>query len=60
MQKGAELYKAAELGSIAALYNLGLLYDFGDGVQKDKAKAVQFYEKAAMQGHAESRHNLPL
>ena len=50
--------EAAELGSIEALFNLGLAYYQGDGVQEDKTKGVQFYEKAAMQGHAESRYNL--
>ena len=50
--------EAAELGSIEALYFLGGLYDRGDVVQQDKSKAIHFYEKAAMQGYAESRHNL--
>ena len=59
IRKAVELYtEAAELGSLDALYNLGLAYDRGEGVQHDKAKAVQCYEKAAMQGHVESRHNL--
>ena len=59
MRKAVELStEAAELGSIEALYNLGIAYYHGDGVQEDKAKAVEFYKKAAMQGHVESRHNL--
>ncbi|EJK65992.1 hypothetical protein THAOC_13108 [Thalassiosira oceanica] len=59
MQKAVELWKeAAELGSIDALYNLGVAYDRGNGVQEDKAKAVEFYRKAAMQGHVLSRNNL--
>ncbi|EJK65229.1 hypothetical protein THAOC_13940 [Thalassiosira oceanica] len=33
-------------------------YYEGEGVQQDTAKAIHFYEKAAMQGHAMSRHNL--
>ncbi|EJK54309.1 hypothetical protein THAOC_26078, partial [Thalassiosira oceanica] len=49
---------AAELGSIDALYNLGIRYANGDGVEQDKAKAVEFYKKAAMQGSAAARHNL--
>ena len=58
-QKAVELLtKAAELGSIDALYSLGDAYRRGFGVQEDKAKAVEFYKKAAMQGHVESRYNL--
>ena len=52
-RRAVELYtEAAELGSIDALHILG------DGVQKDNGKAAEFYEKAALQGHAESRYNL--
>ena len=59
MRKAVELYtEAAELGSFDALFSLGIAYDRGEGVQQDKAKGFQFYKKAAMQGHAESRHNL--
>ena len=50
--------KAAELGSIGAHYNLGVLYDDGEGVVQDKTKALRYWEKAAMQGYAEARHNL--
>ena len=57
--KAVELWsEAAGLGCSAALYHLALSYDNGEGVQKDKAKATEFYKKAAMQGHVESRHNL--
>ena len=38
--------EAADLGSVGALYNLGLAYDFGKGVQEDKVKAAEFYTKA--------------
>ena len=58
-KKAVELWtKAAELGSIRSLYNLGIAYSKGDGVEVDKAKCIQFWTKAAMQGHVESRHNL--
>ena len=50
--------EAAELGSIDALYNLGVAYHRGEVVDKDEAKSVQFYEKAAMRGDVASRHNL--
>ena len=59
MRKAVELWtEAAELGSIEALYSLGVAYDRGDGVQQDRAKAAELYKKAAMQGHVESRHSL--
>ena len=59
MQRAVELWtKAAELGSIQALFNLGNSYRNGEGVEQDMAKAVGFYAKAAMKGHAQARHNL--
>ena len=59
MQKAVNLYtEAAELGSISALYTLGLMHGNGEGVRQDEAKGAEFYKKAAMQGHAESRHKL--
>ena len=59
MRKAVELYtEATELGSIEALFNLGNAYELGEGVGEDKAKAVHFLAKAAMQGHVESRHKL--
>jgi len=50
--------EAAELGSIEALYNLGVLYYTGEVVEQDKVKGIQFWTKAAMQGEVDSRHNL--
>jgi len=50
--------EAAELGSIEAAYNLGIAYDNGLVVEKDKTKSFHYYKIAAMQGHAMSRHNL--
>ena len=59
MRKALELYtEAAELGSLDALYNLGISYDHGEGVEVDEEKGVEFFKKAAMQGHVASRHNL--
>ncbi|EJK59631.1 hypothetical protein THAOC_20114, partial [Thalassiosira oceanica] len=49
---------AKKRGMFDSLYNLGNASNFGDGVQQDKAKAVKFYAKAAMQGHVNSRYNL--
>ena len=59
MQRAVELWtEAAELGSVEALVRLGDSYRLGNGVQEGEAKATEFYQKAAMRGHAESRYNL--
>ncbi|EJK49041.1 hypothetical protein THAOC_32120, partial [Thalassiosira oceanica] len=61
MKKAVELYngtEAAELGSIDALCNLGLAHVTGRGVEKDEAKGIHFWGKAAMRGDVECRHNL--
>ncbi|EJK51518.1 hypothetical protein THAOC_29303 [Thalassiosira oceanica] len=59
MRRAVELWtEAAELGSVEALFNLGIEYESGKLVQQDKAKAAEFYTKAAVQGHVESRYNL--
>ncbi|EJK58415.1 hypothetical protein THAOC_21462, partial [Thalassiosira oceanica] len=58
-RRAVELWtEAAELGSVEALYNLGLAHERGDGVKQDKAKGVEFWTKGAMQGHDRSRYNL--
>ena len=59
VRKAVELWReAAELGSVEALYDLGVAYESGSGVQEDVARGIHFYMKAAMQGHVESRYNL--
>ncbi|EJK73582.1 hypothetical protein THAOC_04782 [Thalassiosira oceanica] len=45
-------------GKLGAILVCSVAYCGEDGVQEDKAKAIQFWEKAAMQGHVESRYNL--
>ena len=61
MRRAVELWtEAAELGSIEALFSLGVAYRRGDGVQQDEATAAEFHKKAAMRGHVESRHYLGL
>ena len=50
--------KAAELGDVGAHYQLGHSYHEGDVVEKDEEKEVYHYEKAAIGGHPEARHNL--
>ena len=48
----------AEQGDMAAQFTLGLLYDTGLGVAEDKAKAFEWYAKAAEQGDASAQLNL--
>ena len=48
----------AKQGHAAAQYQLGLLYNNGQGVPRDDVQARQWYEKAANQGHALAQVNL--
>ena len=41
---------AAEQGNANAQYNLGLMYDIGEGVPQDDKTAVKWFELAAKQG----------
>ena len=50
--------EAAEQGLAISQYNLGVLYQYGEGVEKDEAQAVDWYRKAAEQGHMKAQHNL--
>ncbi len=50
--------KAAEQGDAYAQYNLGFMYDNGEGVPRDYAEAARWYRKAANQGEADARFNL--
>ncbi|MDB4723205.1 sel1 repeat family protein [Akkermansiaceae bacterium] len=50
--------KAADQGNATAQYNLGLSYDYGEGVEKDAEEAVKWYRKAADQGIAAAQKNL--
>jgi TPR repeat protein len=55
----AELYqKAANQGNAAAQNNLGFLYEYGQGVIKDLAKATELYQKSADQGNQVAIANL--
>ena len=44
----------AAAGDAVAQHDLGDAYYFGEGVQKDRARAVQWYAKAAAQGSLEA------
>ena len=49
------LEKAGTGGSAAALFNLGVLYERGEGVAQDKELALSWYEQAAARGHEEAQ-----
>ena len=52
LAEAAKMHEAAaERGLATAQYNLATCYMEGTGIEEDKAKAVQNYEKAAAQGH---------
>ena len=57
--RAIELYtKGAELGSLDAHNQLGLVYYHGNGVEENKARGIHHWQQAAMKGHAQSRHML--
>ena len=45
-------------GNRNAQYTLGILYDEGVGVDKDKKKAIRLYTQAAEQGQLDAMNNL--
>ncbi|MFU2419170.1 MAG: tetratricopeptide repeat protein [Bacteroidota bacterium] len=49
---------AAEQGFADAQCNLGLMYDYGSGVEVSNEKAVEWYLKAEEQGLADAQNNL--
>jgi hypothetical protein len=52
------LTQAAELGQAVAQYRLGSMYEHGQGVAIDAAKAAHWYELSAVQGNRKAMHNL--
>ena len=53
-----EFRPLAEQGVANAQYNLGVMYDGGEGVPQDYKSAVKWYTLAAEQGDAEAQFNL--
>ena len=53
-----EIQNLAEQGDARAQFNLAKMYDKGEGVQQDKQKAAEWYQKAAEQGLAIAQFNL--
>lgn len=52
------LLALAQQGHPIAQFNLGVKYDFGQGVDKDPVQAVRWYRLAAAQGHGGAQYNL--
>lgn len=52
------LLALGQQGHSVAQFNLGVKYDFGQGVEKDPAHAVRWYRLAAAQGHGGAQFNL--
>ena len=50
----------AEQGDARSQFNLGVMYEKGQGVPQAYAEAVVWYRKAAEQGHALAQNNLGL
>lgn len=48
----------AEAGKVKAQISIACMYESGEGVQKDLAKAVKWYRLAAEQGHPVAQNNL--
>ena len=49
----------ADQGHAAAQFNLGIMYDNGEGVPENDAEAVKWYRKAADQGHSDAQPEKP-
>lgn len=55
-----DLTKKANGGDVQAMYELGLAYMSGDGVDNDDTKGVGWLEKAAYKRHSEAQYELGL
>ncbi len=50
--------KSADRGDTDSQYNLGIMYDNGEGVLENDKEAVKWFKKATAQGHANAQYNL--
>ena len=58
-KEAVRLYRlSAEQGDAFAQYNLGVMYDNGQGVPQDYKEAVKWYRLSAEQGRASAQNNL--
>jgi len=57
--KALELWHhAAELGHVNSYYSIGNAYYYGRGVERDKKKAIHYFEIGSMKGDTVARHSL--
>nr|WP_275897254.1 tetratricopeptide repeat protein [Helicobacter suis] len=57
--KAIEYYqKAADMGNAFACNNLGVMYENGTGVKRNKAIARQYYQKACNMGNKRGCENI--
>ena len=57
--KAAELFKkACDDENMRGCFNLGVMYEYGNGVEKNEQKAVQLFKKACDGGHMRGCGNL--
>lgn len=54
----ASIVQKAEAGDVDAQAEIGYLYQYGDGVEKDSSEAFKWNLKAANQGSPMAQHNL--
>ena len=57
-QRAATLQSKAEAGDLVAANELGVLYRLGDGVPKDPAQALKWFQKAAAGGLPDAMFNI--
>ena len=50
--------KACDSGNMRGCFNLGIMYDNGNGVEKNEQKAVELYKKACDGGNMDGCRNL--
>ncbi len=53
-----EWFPLAEAGDAEAQFNLGIMYDLGQGVAQSKVRAATWYRRSAEQGFAAAQYNL--
>ena len=51
---------AAEAGNVGAQFNLGYMYNVGQGVPQDYTEASKWYRRAAEAAHAVAQNNLSI
>jgi len=57
-QRYEQEYQAAIAGSAEAQFQIGLLFEYGRGVNQDDSIATKWYEKSAAQGFSNAQYRL--